>query len=281
MTPLKVSIAASIASVILLLVVFELIRSRRLRERYALLWLLTGLVLLVLSAWRGGLNTIAELGRRGDVPARDPLRSRVALHPRRAAALLDRHLEAVRPELDPRAAPRAARGSSRRSGLGAVHVHRRGQQHHAALRWIDVSVRRHRNAVRPPRARATEMTSRDPRTWCRTPCQRGVGQPATVRAAPVSSAARLIRSRVRETPFRRSSTAAFYAGHVSVMSPASAFASGSQATVDRHCRVLGRILQTPLSMLTSARYAATSAHTVERKSPRPVSPSAPGRICPT
>ena len=60
MTPLKVSIAASIASVILLLVVLELIRSRRLRERYALLWLLTGVVLLVLSAWRGGLNTIAD-----------------------------------------------------------------------------------------------------------------------------------------------------------------------------------------------------------------------------
>ena len=59
MTPLKVSIAASIASLLLLLVVFELIRSRRLRERYALLWLLTGLVLLVLSLWRGGLNTIA------------------------------------------------------------------------------------------------------------------------------------------------------------------------------------------------------------------------------
>jgi cell division protein FtsW (lipid II flippase) len=59
MTPLKVSIAASIASVILLLVVLELIRSRRLRERYALLWLLTGVVLLVLSVWRGGLNTSA------------------------------------------------------------------------------------------------------------------------------------------------------------------------------------------------------------------------------
>jgi cell division protein FtsW (lipid II flippase) len=58
-TPLKVSLAATAASVLLLLVVFELIRSRRLRERYALLWLLTGLVLLALSAWRGGLNTIA------------------------------------------------------------------------------------------------------------------------------------------------------------------------------------------------------------------------------
>ena len=60
MTPLKVSIAASLASVILLVIVFELIRSRRLRERYALLWLLTGVVLLVLSVWRGGLNTIAR-----------------------------------------------------------------------------------------------------------------------------------------------------------------------------------------------------------------------------
>jgi hypothetical protein len=59
MTPLKVSIAAAIGSLLLLLVVFELIRSRRLRERYALLWLLTGVVLLVLSVWRGGLNTIA------------------------------------------------------------------------------------------------------------------------------------------------------------------------------------------------------------------------------
>jgi len=58
-TPLKVSLAATAASLLLLLVVFELIRSRRLRERYALLWLLTGVVLLALSLWRDGLNTIA------------------------------------------------------------------------------------------------------------------------------------------------------------------------------------------------------------------------------
>jgi cell division protein FtsW (lipid II flippase) len=58
-TPLRISLAATAASLFLLVVVFELIRSRRLRERYALLWLLTGLVLLALSAWRGGLNTIA------------------------------------------------------------------------------------------------------------------------------------------------------------------------------------------------------------------------------
>ena len=59
MTPLVVSIAGAIASVVLLGIIIELIRSRRLRERYALLWLLTGVVLLTLSVWRGGLNTIA------------------------------------------------------------------------------------------------------------------------------------------------------------------------------------------------------------------------------
>ena len=70
MTPLRVSIAAAIASILLLLVVFELIRSRRLRERYALLWLLTGVVLLVLSVWRGGLDTIAGwFGIAGYPPA--------------------------------------------------------------------------------------------------------------------------------------------------------------------------------------------------------------------
>jgi Uncharacterized conserved protein (DUF2304) len=70
MTPLRVSIAASIASILLILIVLELIRSRRLRERYALLWLATGIVLLVLSAWRGGLNTIAGwVGVTGYPPA--------------------------------------------------------------------------------------------------------------------------------------------------------------------------------------------------------------------
>ena len=60
MTPLRTSIAATIVSLLLLLGVFELIRSRRLQERYALLWLATGVILVVLSAWRGGLNTIAR-----------------------------------------------------------------------------------------------------------------------------------------------------------------------------------------------------------------------------
>lgn len=61
MTPLRVSVVASIAAVLLLVVIFELIRSRRLQERYALLWLLTGGVILILAAWRDALGTLADL----------------------------------------------------------------------------------------------------------------------------------------------------------------------------------------------------------------------------
>ena len=58
-TPLGVSIAAAIASLVLLLAVLELVRRRRLREKYALLWILTAIVLLVLSVWRGAVTSIA------------------------------------------------------------------------------------------------------------------------------------------------------------------------------------------------------------------------------
>jgi hypothetical protein len=56
-----VSLAAAIAAGILLLVVFELIRSRRLQERYALLWLLTGVVIFILAIWRGLLGKVSDL----------------------------------------------------------------------------------------------------------------------------------------------------------------------------------------------------------------------------
>jgi hypothetical protein len=60
MTPIRVSIFAAIASILLLLVVLELIRSRRLQERYALLWVMTAVVLLVFALWRDGLNVLAS-----------------------------------------------------------------------------------------------------------------------------------------------------------------------------------------------------------------------------
>jgi len=60
MIPFRVAVFASIAAAIFLLVIFELIRSRRLQERYALLWLVTGGVILILSVWRDALRLVSQ-----------------------------------------------------------------------------------------------------------------------------------------------------------------------------------------------------------------------------
>lgn len=52
------AVAASIGALALVL---ELVRRRRLREEYSLLWLLTAFVMLVFSAWRDLLHGLAEL----------------------------------------------------------------------------------------------------------------------------------------------------------------------------------------------------------------------------
>jgi hypothetical protein len=57
----RIQLLAIVASGILLFVVLELVRRRRLMERYALLWLLSGIVLLILSTFRGLLEDAAEL----------------------------------------------------------------------------------------------------------------------------------------------------------------------------------------------------------------------------
>ena len=50
---------AIVVTAVLFLLVFELVRRRRLMERYALLWLLSALVLLVLAAWTGLLEKLS------------------------------------------------------------------------------------------------------------------------------------------------------------------------------------------------------------------------------
>jgi Tfp pilus assembly protein PilN len=60
MIPFRVSVVAAIAAALFLLLILELIRSRRLQERYALLWLVTGSVILLLSVWRDALRLVAE-----------------------------------------------------------------------------------------------------------------------------------------------------------------------------------------------------------------------------
>ena len=58
--PTRLSFIAAAAVVVVLAVVIELIRRRRLQERYALLWLATGAVLLVLALWREALHAVAR-----------------------------------------------------------------------------------------------------------------------------------------------------------------------------------------------------------------------------
>jgi hypothetical protein len=53
-------IFAIVVSAGLLLLILELVRRKRLMERYALLWLFSSLLLLVLSVWSGLLNTLAS-----------------------------------------------------------------------------------------------------------------------------------------------------------------------------------------------------------------------------
>ena len=56
----QIQIFAIASTVFLLLVVLELVRRRRLMERYALLWLLCAVVLLALGVWRGLLGEISD-----------------------------------------------------------------------------------------------------------------------------------------------------------------------------------------------------------------------------
>jgi hypothetical protein len=56
----RIQVVAIAAALGLLLVLLELVRRRRLLERYALLWLFSAGVLLVLAVWRGLLADVAD-----------------------------------------------------------------------------------------------------------------------------------------------------------------------------------------------------------------------------
>jgi hypothetical protein len=56
----RIQIVSVAAAGGLLIVVLEAVRRRRLLERYALLWLLSALVLLVLALWRNLLEVLAR-----------------------------------------------------------------------------------------------------------------------------------------------------------------------------------------------------------------------------
>ena len=56
----RLQILAIVVTGGLFVLVFELVRQRRLLERYALLWLFSSAVLLSLSIWRGALEELAS-----------------------------------------------------------------------------------------------------------------------------------------------------------------------------------------------------------------------------
>jgi hypothetical protein len=57
---LKIQIVSIVVTGGMFAVIFELLRRKRLMERYALLWLFASAVLLALAVWKGLLTTIAH-----------------------------------------------------------------------------------------------------------------------------------------------------------------------------------------------------------------------------
>lgn len=58
---MKLSVVSIVAGLIALVLVFEMLRRRRLREKYAVLWVVIGLGVLVVSIWRDLLYWAADL----------------------------------------------------------------------------------------------------------------------------------------------------------------------------------------------------------------------------
>lgn len=56
----RVQIFAILGSLFLLFLVFQLVRTKRLRIQYSLLWFLTGLILLFFSIFRDTLNVLSS-----------------------------------------------------------------------------------------------------------------------------------------------------------------------------------------------------------------------------
>ncbi len=56
----RIQLVTIIGAGVLLLTVLEMVRRRRLMERYALLWLLSAIVLLALAIWSGALASISH-----------------------------------------------------------------------------------------------------------------------------------------------------------------------------------------------------------------------------
>jgi hypothetical protein len=58
--PIRQKIVALFVSLAILVIIVELVRRRRLREEYSVLWILTGIVIVVLALWYRLLERITQ-----------------------------------------------------------------------------------------------------------------------------------------------------------------------------------------------------------------------------
>ena len=166
---LRIQLVAIVVAGGLFFIVFELVRRKRLLERYALLWLGSTVVLLGLAVWKDLLVT--RLDRGGDLlRAVGAVRGDARVRPHAAAALLAGHLAPGRPEqgAGPEAQPPAAARRGPRE--------RRGRDRRA----LGAHLARPRSA-RCPELAGSGRRHRRPRQRRRT--ARHVGRPAAPAAA--------------------------------------------------------------------------------------------------
>ena len=57
---MRIQYIAILGSCILLLFIFELIRRKKIKEEYSLLWLFFGVIFLIFSFWRKGLEVLSN-----------------------------------------------------------------------------------------------------------------------------------------------------------------------------------------------------------------------------
>jgi len=57
----RIQYVAIFGSIVLLLFIFELIRRKKLKEKYSILWFFVALLFLVFSFWREGLEILSSL----------------------------------------------------------------------------------------------------------------------------------------------------------------------------------------------------------------------------
>lgn len=65
----RIQYISIIGSILILIMIIELIRKKKLMEEYTIIWLLFGMIFLVFSIWRDGLEVVSRLVGIGYPPA--------------------------------------------------------------------------------------------------------------------------------------------------------------------------------------------------------------------